>query len=447
MNTTETLAHFIRETRFEDLPSKTVTKAKMAFLDWLGVALGGALDPSSLLLFDTMAEFSGPDQASVVGHNSLTDIFSAAMLNGYFSHVLDYDDMHLGMIGHPSAPVLPALFALGQWRHLSGRDLLCSFTVGVEVECRIAEAVNPEHYDRGWHSTATLGHFGAVSGAGKLLKLESNALLNALGIAGTQAAGLRQVFGTMSKPFHPGKAAANGLFAAILADRGFTGSQDILEGPRGFCSVMSDKYDAHALTEGLGQTWQTDYIIFKRHASCYRTHAVIECGLALREKVRPYQKHITAINCQVPPLAWDMAGILSPKNPMEGKFSQPFCAAIALVEGQAAERVFTLEKIEDPLITELVEKTSVQVVPSLTTTEAVVEFILDDGRSFREQIDTETLVLSPDKIESDLIKKFESLVSGFERKQDVEALIETVLALDKMEDLNALVQLLPYGYG
>lgn len=440
MNITQKLAQFVTQTKLENLPKQTVHKAKLAFLDWFGVTVAGSKENSALTFEKALAEFSGPPQATIIGQDRRSDIFSAALLNGYFSHVMDYDDIHLEMIGHPSVPVFPALLSLAEWQGFSGKDFICAFVMGVEVACRVGRAVNPEHYDRGWHSTATLGHLGAAAGSAKLFKLKCDDLVNALGIAGTQAGGLRQVFGTMSKPFHPGRAASNGLLAAVLAKRGVNSSQDIIGGVNGFCAVLSDKYDADVITKNLGEEWAVDQIIFKKHASCYRTHAVIECILKLREAVLHETENIKAIHCMIPPLALEMAGIMSPRTPMEGKFSQPFCAAVALLEGEATDRSFSMNNIRHPIITELVGKTLVQVLPTLTSTEAEVNVILQDGTSYRERINTETMTLTLDQIQTRVIHKFCSLIDKYTKNSDVDGLVDNFLNLGKYENLREFTQ-------
>lgn len=443
MNDTEILARFVQETRFENLPAKTIAKAKMAFLDWLGVTIAGAADPSSILLKNTVSDFTGKKQATIVGHEDRADIFSAALLNGYFSHVLDYDDIHLGMIGHPSVPVFPAILAASEFRGADGKAFICAYAIGVETECRVGEAVNPEHYDRGWHSTATLGHFGAAAGAAKIFGLDKPSITNALGISGTQASGLRQVFGTMCKPFHGGKAAANGLFATVLAERGFTSSGAMIGGQKGFTSVLSGTYNPDAISGLPGGRWHVDDIIFKRHASCYRTHAAIECALALRKRMDAEPDEISSIRCTVHPLAWDMAGILKPENALEAKFCQPFCIAIALVAGKATKTEFVDESVLSPDIIGLIEKTTVEISDRLTTTEANVEVVFDNGAILSEQIDTETIDIPEADIASGLEEKFFSLMPKDATRRKTERLIETIMNLEDVSDIRQVVGSLP----
>jgi 2-methylcitrate dehydratase PrpD len=231
--------------------------------------------------------------------------------------------------------------------------------------------------------------------------------------------------------------------AAVLAEKGFTSSEDIIAGPNGFGSVMSDKFDPTPLTSGLGDSWAVDEIIIKRHASCYRTHAVIECGLALRESVLSHVDQIAFVKCLIPPLAWDMAHILDPQNGLEAKFSQPFCTAVALVEGLATNQVFSLGKIKNPLIAGLIKKTTVEVDPALETTEAKVEIALKSGRSFCQQKDTEKLGLTPQQIKSALEVKFTSLLKGHAPDGDIQALIKSVLELESAENIDLMIAELP----
>jgi len=434
MSFTDQIVRFVENARFDDVPDSVKKKAKLAFLDWIGVVLGGSTHESSRLLFETLREFSGPGQASVLGFGKRRDIFQAALLNGHFSHVLDYDDIHLGMIGHPSIPVFPCLLALSEWRKKSGKDFLLAFILGVEIECRLGETVNPEHYDRGWHSTSTLGHFGSAVGASKLLRLNSERTIHAIGIAGTQACGLRQVFGTMCKPLHAGKAAENGLMAAILAEKGFTSSKEMIGGEKGFTSVLSGKFDPFPLTHRLGETWKVEEIIFKRHASCYRTHAVIECCLALRPQVIAQLEKIDSLRLRIPPLAWDMAGILFPRNGLEGKFSQPFCAAVALLEGKAMDGQFTPKQLGNPLLQDLLKKAKVAIDAKLTTTEAAVDICLQDGMVVCEQIDTEKVRLGDEEILPALKEKFQNLVAlgGLAESQGI---IGSIFDLERLPDM------------
>ena len=442
MNITYKMAQFIHETTFKDLPDNIVQKAKLALLDWLGVTLAGSTHESSKLLFNTIDCFSGRKQATVLGYGKRMDIFSASLLNGYFSHVLDFDDCYNGMLGHPSAPILPAILALGEWQKKSGKEFILAFVLGVDLECRMGDAVNPQHYDHGWHSTSTLGHFGAAVGASKLLNLDTDKIVHAIGIAGTLASGVRQVFGTMCKPLHPGKAAMNGLLAAVLAGQGFTSSREMLGGEKSFTSVLcSNKFDLEALTFEIGQKWKVDEIIFKKYASCYRTHAVIECILSLRQQQRLNPEEIASIHCRIPPIALNHAGIIIPKTGLEGKFSQPYCAAIACMEGEAMDQQFTDEKVGSPVICGLIEKTKLEVDNHLGPAEAVVKIQLLNGNSYVERKDLEKIFTTEDEVFTNLKEKFQRLVSPIITDEESNDLLVTIMNLDAVKDVTALTKL------
>src|SRR5215203_7194419 len=212
----------VRDLRYDDLPADVIVIAKHCLLDWLGVTLAGSREPLAQMLRDEVAEQGGRPQATLIGTDARASTQQAALVNGAASHALDFDDVHLVMNGHPSVPVLPALLALAEAHDGDGRALIAAFVAGVEVECRIGALVMPGHYNAGFHATGTLGAFGAAAACAHLLALDTDQWQIALAIAGTQAGGLKAMFGTMCKPLHAGKAAANGLLAATLAARGFT---------------------------------------------------------------------------------------------------------------------------------------------------------------------------------------------------------------------------------
>ena len=247
-------------------------------LDYYGVALAGADDPLVAILLDELAEAGGAEQAGVIGHKARLPVLSAALVNGAIGHALDYDDVNLAMPGHPSVAILPALLALAEQRHSSGREVIAAFVAGYETACRIGMALRPGHYGLGFHATGTVGAFGAAAACAHLLGLDAAATAQALGIAGTQAAGLKSQFGTMCKPFHAGKAAQNGLLAARLAARGFSSRPDLVECEQGFALTHGpDFHPEKALAEPPGG-FHILANLFKYHAACYMTHGPIECG-------------------------------------------------------------------------------------------------------------------------------------------------------------------------
>src|SRR5881628_3448087 len=231
---TRTLAAQASAVSYDRLPETVLTLAGQCILDYYGVALAGASDPLVRILLDEANDSGGATQASVIAESTRLPVLAAALINGAASHALDYDDVNLAMPGHPTVAILPGLLALAELKKSSGREVITAFVAGYETACRIGAALQPGHYNLGFHATATVGCFGAAAACARLLGLDAEATAIALGIAGTQAAGLKSQFGTMCKPFHAGRASQNGLLAARLAARGFSSRADIIECEQGF---------------------------------------------------------------------------------------------------------------------------------------------------------------------------------------------------------------------
>ena len=283
MDVTRILSRFLVSSRYEDIPADVRHEAARAVLNTLGCAIGSARHETVERALAAIAPFAGPPQAAVFGRSERLDILHAALINGISTHVLDFDDTHARAV-HPSAPVLPALLAYAEWRNVGGRDLVHAFVLGVEAEIRIGLSVFPEHYDIGWHITGTAGVFGAAAATAKLLGLDEQRMAWALGIAATQASGLREMFGSMCKSLHPARAAQNGLTAALLAAQGFTSSERAIEAPRGFGHVLSTKFDPSVITENLGQNYELSNNMYKPYACGLVVHAAIDCCIELKRE-------------------------------------------------------------------------------------------------------------------------------------------------------------------
>jgi 2-methylcitrate dehydratase PrpD len=255
MEITRPLAEFVRETRFENMPAHVVQKAKECFLDWLGVTLAGTTDPAAAVITRYCQSFGGRPEAGIIGSDLRTDCASAALANGVIGHALDFDDYHEETVIHASAACLPAILAVAERNRLSGEELLEAMILGIDICIRIGLGLGHYHYQRGWHTTATAGTFGATAGVARLLKLDVERIVNAFGICGTQASGLRQVFGTMTKPFHAGKVSLEGVMAGFLAQGGFTSSKRIVEGELGLFDVLTENADEKVVLDRLGSHW------------------------------------------------------------------------------------------------------------------------------------------------------------------------------------------------
>jgi 2-methylcitrate dehydratase PrpD len=286
MEVTKTLARFIVNHRYADIPQKVRHEAARSFLNWVGCAVGASRHETVENALAALSEFSGPRQATVLGRGDRLDIMLAALMNGTTSHTFDFDDTHLKTVIHPSGPVASAILALAERKPVKGEDFIHAFILGVEAECRIGNAVYPSHYDVGWHITATTGVFGAAAAAGRLLGLSEQQMVWALGIAATQSSGLREMFGTMVKPMHPGNAARNGLLAALLAAKNFTSAEQGIEGRRGFANVLATQRNYAEITEKLGATWEISLNTYKPYACGIVEHPAIDGCVQLRNEYK-----------------------------------------------------------------------------------------------------------------------------------------------------------------
>ena len=250
---TRKLAHYIVTASYDDLPANVRKEGVRTLLNWTGVAIGGSRHQTVDIAVSALTPFSGPAQASLFGRRERFDIMNAAFINGVSSHIFDYDDTHLKTIIHPAGPVASAILALAEMQPVSGKEFLNALVLGVETECRIGNAVYPNHYDVGWHITGTAGVFGSAAAVGKLLKLNEQQMIWALGLAASQPVGLRQSFGSMNKSFNPGRAASNGIFAAMLASKNFTSSDNMIEAKRGWANTISAKQDYNEILGDLGK--------------------------------------------------------------------------------------------------------------------------------------------------------------------------------------------------
>jgi len=357
---TEVLARFVAETASDAIPGAVLERAGVALLDWTGVTLAAAGDPDMQPLLEATAPFAGPPQATLLGLGEKTDAVRAALVNGFTSHLLDFDDVDMEWVGHPSVTVLPAVLAAAEWLNASGRDLLESFVIGLQVQNRIGRALMPDHYKRGHHSTATIGPFGAVAGVGRLLRLDRSQMVHALGIAGTQAAGLRMMFGSMCKPLHPGRAAANGLMAAMLAREGFTAQEAVIEAPAGFAAVLSNDFHPERAVHDLTSEWAVDAIEFKDYPSCRSTHGLIDITLAARPSLEKRLEAVEFLDFTINDLAAHIAKVEHPRTALEAKFSQHYCGAVALLDGEVGIGHFVDQRLEDPAVKALMRKVRVR---------------------------------------------------------------------------------------
>jgi len=360
MGLTQDVANFVSKTRYRDIPTEVVCLARGFILDGLGVALAGSTDDCARILQAHVRQIGGREEVTLLGTGLSASVPKAALANGVAGHAMDYDDTQLstskeavyGLLTHPTTPVLAAVLATGEKEKIRGKDFLLAYILGVEVECRIADAINPHHYQSGFHSTATMGGFGAAMAVGKILALKEEALIRTLGIAASMASGLRENFGTMTKPLHAGRAAENGVTAALLARDGFTAALNILEARRGFYNAMAGGYDESKIAGRLGRPYfmQEPGISIKPYPSGSLSHPAQDLILDLVKEHDLHAEDIEFIevgtNSNVPnALIYPM-----PKTALEAKFSIPFCMAIGVLERKAGIAQFKDRKVRDPRV-------------------------------------------------------------------------------------------------
>jgi 2-methylcitrate dehydratase PrpD len=357
---TRMLAARLSGAHYATLPDAASEVAKQCLLDFIGVALAGSDEPLTRILHDDQRESGGNPQASLIGLGAHATTEQAALINGAASHAHDYDDVHSAMYGHPTVPVAPAALALAEYLGRSGIELLTAFAKGVDAECIVGRYMGPSHYATGWHATATFGALGAAAACASLLGLDERGTAQALGIAATQAAGLKAQFGTMCKPLHAGHAAATGLIAARLAARGFTSRDNMLETAQGFAATQSTSADRAAFEAAMARTSFLPDVCFKYHAACYLTHSSIEAArsLAVAHKLRPAD--ILEVEVTVDRGHFGVCNIEQPATGLEGKFSLRFTTAMALAGIDTASiDVFTDELTQRPELVELRDRVRV----------------------------------------------------------------------------------------
>jgi 2-methylcitrate dehydratase PrpD len=364
---TSAIAEFVTKSRWEDCPAAAVDAARRAILDCLGVMLAGSVEPAARIVTDIAHSEGGAPLATVVGTSLRTGAVWAALANGTAAHALDFDDTNFAMLGHPSAPVLSAALAAGELALADGRALVHAFLLGFEVETTLAEVLNPPHYERGFHATGTLGTMGAAAAAARVLGLDATQTRTALAIAASQASGLKENFGTMTKPFHAGHAARSGVLSALLARKDFTASEQALEGPQGYLAVLGAGKCYEQALETLGAPWKilTTGVAVKPYPSCACTHSIIDGALELRRTHAIIAEQIEQITVGVGPSVPRILIHSNPRSGLEAKFSAEFSAAAALCEGRVGIATFSDDKTDDPAIRALMQRVRVEVDPEI----------------------------------------------------------------------------------
>ena len=434
MEVTRTLARFVVEHQASNVPAKVKHEAARSFLNWVGCAVGASRHETVEHALAALAPFSGKPQATILGRSDRLDILHAALMNGITSHTFDFDDTHLKTVIHPSGPVASAILALAERQPVSGAAFLHAFILGVEVECRIGNAVYPEHYNVGWHITGTTGVFGAAAAAGRLLGLSEQQMVWALGIAATQSSGLREMFGTMCKPFHPGNAARNGLLAALLAQQNFTSSNQGIEAKRGFAHVLSTRFKPEEITARLGETWEIALNTYKPFACGIVIHPIIDACIQLRNGHKINAEDIEAVEAKVHPLVLELTGKKTPQVGLEGKFSVYHSAAVAIIHGAAGEAEYSDSCVRDPGVVALRDRVSAVVDPALHEDQTCVTIRLKNGKALEKSVEHAIGSLDRPMSDTDLEAKFRGLAKDILPRAQCDRLIKLCWDIDTLED-------------
>ena len=452
MKITREVGEYVTRARLEDLPAEAIYAAKGGIIDCLGCMLAGSTEPLADILCEYAKANGGTPRATVVGRGFKTAATEAALLNGTMAHALDYDDITWAMKGHPSAVLLPTLLALGEEEGATGREVLLAYMVGFEVVCSVGAAMSDRYFDDlGWHPTGPLGALGASAAAARLLQLDSERTAMAISLAASQAAGLRQNFGTMTKPFHVGLACRSGVTAARLVEAGFTASWEGLEGRYGFLRAFSggEGHDEAKVLEGLGKmSYLADRgIELKKYPCCGSAHLALDALFLLLRKESLDPSHVDTVEVMVdfdPPRSLIHS---RPKTTLEGKFSMQYCIAAGILDNRVGPRSFTDELVMRPQAQELIPRVNMarnrgfEGRPSLEEGYNEVRIRLKDGRTLEQGLKRPTEGSLRGATMEDLRDKFRDCASQALGTGQIDQVLEALEALEGLDCVSRLADM------
>lgn len=436
-----------------NLPTDVIHMAKRCLLDWFASTLPGTVIAPATMLTAAFADCMGRGGARLYPGGEQTDARTAAFIHGAASHTVEFDDIYRNAIYHPGVPVISAALAIAQARGASGMALLTGIVAGYEISNRLGQAANPAHYEF-WHTTGTIGTFGAAAAAANILGLTPEQTLHALANSGTLAAGLQQAFraDAMAKPLHGSHAADMGVTLALAAEQGVTGAPDILEGPRGFGMGMclnglaDDQPDWVNAAATLGKEFLILQTTTKNHAACGHAHAAIDGVLALASEHGLTAGNVKEIRVESYQKAEEICGSKNPQTPYEAKFSLAYCCAAALVWGRVRMAAFTPDKLHDPDVRTVINRISLTTAPDLQAAfpghrSARVEIETTDGRVLNHFAPTRRGDPDAPLSDSDLEDKYRELAGPVLGDGEAESLLAAIWAIDQMPNARDLVAL------
>jgi 2-methylcitrate dehydratase PrpD len=448
MQTTQKLAEFAASLEHEDIPSSIVDKAKEIILDTIGVGLGGADAHSSRILLDVVSQFGGVKESTIFGHPDRASCRDAALINGAMAHALELEEAQT-LPGHPAVVVLPAALAIAERQHLSGRELIAAFVAGYDIHCRLAHGSKRSAMELGWHFTSVCGVFGAAVAVGRLLRLDRQRMANALGLAGSQAAGnlMSETDGTLAKRLQPGLAAQGGIISALLAEKGYTGPTNVLEAPHGFYDMYAHEYDLNTVADGLGEQFEIANSNLKIYPCCSFAHGSIDAALMLVANHGLKPSDVRRIEIKVTSPSYTQAcqpldKKRRPQNPVFAQFSIPFFVAMAICKGGIDFDPVDQDALKDPEILALSNLVYPENDPDLEDEyrrtgllPTKVTVVTRSGRSFHQRVVFPKGHSQNPLSFEEVRQKFEHFASKVLSTNDVKDIVDIVYRLEELDDV------------
>ncbi|MDY6935601.1 MAG: MmgE/PrpD family protein [Spirochaetota bacterium] len=446
MNTTEKLADFVVNTKFDDIPAQGIRTAKNAMMDCTGCAFVGAKQEIGRIITDYVVDMGALPISTVIGPKLKTSPEMAAFANGIMAHAEDFDDICVAVLGHPSVPLFPAILSLGEMLKASGRELIEAYVIGLEVAARIGIVLNGDHYARGWHGTSTTGTIGAAAASARLLKLDARRVRTAMGMAASQTAGLRQNFGTMTKPFHAGNAARSGVTSAMLAKRGFTADQDILEAPLGFFQVYRGNGfpPLESIVENLGKTFEIvkTGIAFKLYSSCAETHSAIEIMLNMVQEHNLKQEDIKEIVCSFNNMMNSVMLHHNPQTGLEAKFSVEYCIARALRDGKLMLDDFTDSRVNEQEIKNIIDRIVINIDDEIPFFATKIDVESTNGTKLSKRIELPRGYPNNPLSQVEMVEKYRGCASLLLSKDNIDKSVSMFDNLEDVKDISELMKII-----
>jgi len=435
-NISRTLAEFAANLQFAKVPEGARYATRRLLVNTVALATAAARRTSVEMMLRLQQELGSPEMVAVLGRPERLSLFGAPVINGMAAHVDDFDDTHLPTIVHPGAPVVPAVLALAEHRGIDGHETMSAILAGVEVSLRVADAISPGLINRGWHPTATAGHIGAAVACARLLGMNAEEVHRALAFGMAQASGVLTINGTMTKAFHPGKAAANGVETALLIEAGWDAFERPIEGDAGFARITAPTVDFDRMVSDLGVRWETEANAFKPYACGIVSHAAIDAAVALRARIG--DAAIDAVDVRVPQIVLDAMGIEDPQDELQTKFSVYHCVAVGLLDGAGGPPEFSDERAVAPDVVDLRRRTRVTIDAEVPVGAAFLTVRTVDGVEHREDVIHATASAERPMTDAELESKVRRLmepvlgIAGATRVMDLCAGLADADAVDEL---------------